>query len=125
MRKPKLKREKKQPKLEPWKQAKLLTLVEEWTRYEIAARLLPIETKLAVDYYRRMLEKEDEIRELLYGSSNLNQLAKVLGMDKSTHKDKLRKLRSASRTRTTHRTHVDRVDVDDDIEAILREAGVE
>lgn len=92
MRKARRKRKKK-PSYTPEQVARLIPLIEEWTRYEIAARLLPIQTNLCIDYYRRMLEKEDEIRFLLYGSSDLPVLAQLLGMDKSEDDVKIRSKR--------------------------------
>ncbi|KKL75924.1 hypothetical protein LCGC14_2050040 [marine sediment metagenome] len=150
MRKPKRKRHKKHiHTLEQVEQ--LLTLIKEWTRYEIAARLLPLETNLCIDYYRRMLEKENEIRFLLYGSSDLPTLAKLQGMNKTedevvtrpTRQDaafkpdeeraRRRSTREAElsprrRSRTARsRTGTSRTetgDVGSDIEAILIAAGV-
>lgn len=137
MRKPKRKRN--LVKLKPDKVDELVKLLEEWTRYEIAARLLPIHTNVCCDYYRRMLERENEIRTLLYGECDLIKLATVLGvgeaedkltMQESRHtafvpdtdrdyqrKHKRTKLHSPKRHKHTN-------DIDTDIEQILREAGV-
>lgn len=54
---------------------KLYKLLEEWTRAEILARHMPYNGTLEyADYFKISLEKEDEIRTLLYGSSSLVQL---------------------------------------------------
>lgn len=111
----------------------LITLIEEWTRYEIAARLLPLQTKLCIDYYRRMLEKENEIRELLYGESDLPKLARLLGMDKTerdvrvrragdTHVHRTRELKRNLPKRTRKRLSIE--PIEGNIADILREAGV-
>lgn len=135
MRKPKRKRNKK-PAYSSEQVARIIPLLEEWTRYEIAARLLPLQTNLCIDYYRRMLEKEDEIRYLLYGSSDLPTLAKLLGMDKSEDEVEIRPKRSDSpfvpdkkrlrkQVKQEGRSVKSEVGIiDDDIEAILLAAGV-
>lgn len=143
MRKPKLKRKKAHPKLAPWKQARLLTLIEEWTRYEIAARLLPLQTNICCDYYRGMLEKADEIRVLLYRESGLNELAHIVGIGRAEDKFEIRESRhqafgvdeereqdrqrrhSELRNPKTKRTKRQSLPLDISIEEILQEAGVE
>jgi len=48
-------------------------LVKQWTRAEIMARHGEYDSN---EYFQIMLDKENEIRELLYGSSNLVKLGK-------------------------------------------------
>jgi len=55
------------------KRTKLHKLLGQWTRAEILARLLPL-GESEIDYNAIMLEKENEIREYLYGSSDLVKL---------------------------------------------------
>jgi hypothetical protein len=53
----------------------LLRLIEQWTRAEIMARLGRFDNLEYADYFRIKLDKEDEIRQLLFGESELIQLA--------------------------------------------------
>jgi hypothetical protein len=50
----------------------LLSLLKEWTALEVAARLGPF--PLCGDYNSKRIRKEDEIRELLFGSSDMTEL---------------------------------------------------
>lgn len=60
----------------------LLKLIEQWTRAEIISRFGRFDNLEYADYYRIMLEKRDEIRELIFGNSELIVLAKRWGLVK-------------------------------------------
>lgn len=67
----------------------LLTLLEDWTRCEVIARLGTLEN--SVDCMRLQVKKKDEIRRLLYGTDDLVVLGLKWGLlkptDKKGHKD--------------------------------------
>ena len=65
-------------------------LIEQWTRAEVMARIAPINTSDATDYYMIKLKKEDAIRKLLYGMSGLVELGDYfkLPIGKKKHKKK-------------------------------------
>lgn len=60
----------------------LLKLVEHWTRAEIIARFGRFDNLKYADYYMVKLEKEDEIRKLIFGESELIKLAERFGLVK-------------------------------------------
>ena len=60
--------------MKPKKRKELYALIEQWTRCEIIARLSPIGWPDCGDYHFQMLEKQNQIRELMFGSSNLLEL---------------------------------------------------
>lgn len=57
---------------------RLEKLIEQQTRAEIMARLGPVQS--SVDYFQTCLQKMDEIREQLFGSSNLVTLGVQWGL---------------------------------------------
>lgn len=61
----------------------LLKLIEEWTRAEIMARFGRFDNLEFADYAMIKLEKEDEIRQLVFGESELVVLAERWGLIKS------------------------------------------
>lgn len=65
---------------------KLLALLEEHTRCEIASRLAPLAFDAWGDIYRKKWEVEDEIRELLYGTHDLVTLGERFGILKPNKK---------------------------------------
>ena len=65
---------------------KLWQLVEQWTRAEVMSRLGRFDNLEFADYYKIKLEKEDEIRELVLGTSNQVELAQRWGMIKEKRK---------------------------------------
>jgi len=65
---------------------KLLQLIEQWTRAEIMARLGRFDNLEYLDYFRIKLEKEDEIRRLCFGESELVVLADRWGLAKPRRK---------------------------------------
>ena len=67
---------------------KLLNLIEQQTRAEIISRLDRFDNLEFADYFRIKLEKEDEIRELVFGTSDLIVLAErwELAKDKQRRK---------------------------------------
>ena len=58
----------------------LITLLKQWTAAEIMARIGAPTTKRGVDFYEIMLDKEDEIRKLIFGNSDLVNLGHEWGM---------------------------------------------
>jgi len=73
---------------------KLLKLIEQWTRAEIMSRLGRFDNLEYANYYRTMLDKRDEIRELVFGESQLITLAERWGLVKSKcRKKKMKKLK--------------------------------
>ena len=70
-------------KAETHKQLKeLKKLVEQWTRADVMSRIGRFDNLEFLDYARIKLEKEDEIRELLFGTSELVELAERWNMIK-------------------------------------------
>ena len=71
-------------KVEALQQRKeLLRLVEQWTRAEIMARLGRFDNLEYLDYAQIQLDMKDKIRELIFGSSSLVELAERWGLLKS------------------------------------------
>lgn len=58
----------------------LITLIKQWTAAEIMARLGANTIGRGVDFYQIMLDKEDEIRELVFDDSDLLNLGRDWGM---------------------------------------------
>jgi len=52
----------------------LILLIEQWTRAEIVARLVPFDNKNYTDYFQIKLNKENEIRKLLFDTDDLVKL---------------------------------------------------
>lgn len=61
----------------------LLKLIEQWTRAEIMARFGRFDSLEFGDYARVEIEKRDEIRQLVFGESELIVLAEKWGLVKS------------------------------------------
>jgi len=57
---------------------KLLMLLEQWTRADVMSRLGSLLSD--VDYAQVKVEKEDEIKKLLFGTCSLPELATRWGM---------------------------------------------
>jgi len=70
------------------KRKRLLRLLKHWTRAEIIARHGRFDNLGFADYHHIMIDKENEIREMLYGSSNLHQLGIKWGILKEVSKKK-------------------------------------
>ena len=66
----------------------LLSLLEQWTRAESMARHGPLHNVKDMDYAWIKIEKEDEIRRLLYGMDDLVVLGVEWGMLKGVEKKK-------------------------------------
>lgn len=66
----------------------LYTLIEQWTRCEIVARLSPIGWPDCGDYHFQMIDKQNKIRELMFGSSNLVELGERWGILQKINKKK-------------------------------------
>ena len=49
-------------------------LIKEWTRAEIMARIAARLPRDYADYFKAKLEKEDELRKFIFGTSNLLEL---------------------------------------------------
>ena len=61
----------------------LLNLIDQWTAAEIMARLGQISTVEWADFFKLVLKKKDEMRQLIYGESDLVKLGKLFGILKS------------------------------------------
>jgi hypothetical protein len=59
---------------------RLYKLIEEWTRAEVMARIGPIGWPDCGDYHFEATKREDQIRELIYGTSNLVELGLKFGI---------------------------------------------
>ena len=78
-------------KLEKSERKKLYKLLEEWTRSEIMARLGPFNNLEYAEYHMIMVEKENEIRKLLYGTDNLVTLGLEWKILKKRSKERVTK----------------------------------
>ena len=58
------------------KTKRLKKLLRQWTRAEIMSRLSTFPNGYASDFFSKKIEIEDEIREFLYGTSDLVALGK-------------------------------------------------
>jgi len=56
--------------------AKLVIMLERWTRCEILARLGGIANLECVDYFTKKIDYENKIRKALFGSDNIVELGK-------------------------------------------------
>lgn len=70
---------------------KLYHLIEQWTRCEIMARHAPLEWPEWGDYSADMVQKENEIRELMFGTGNLVLLGQRWGLPGCADKKKKKK----------------------------------
>lgn len=69
------------PKTITKKEAKrLVKLVERWTRCEVMARMGRFDNLEFADYAAKSVEYQDKIREMVFGSSNIAELAGRWGM---------------------------------------------
>ena len=59
---------------------RLVQLLEQWTRAEIMARMAPLPWPEWGDYFATALKKVEEIRDLLFGTSQLVDLARLWHM---------------------------------------------
>jgi hypothetical protein len=59
---------------------KLYKLIEQWARCECIARFSPFGWPDCGDYFNEKLQKEDEIRELMFGTGDLLLLGKRWGI---------------------------------------------
>jgi hypothetical protein len=82
---------------------KLRALLTKWTQYEILARLAPLGFPDYADYHMRMLDVRDDIRKLMFKSSDLVYLGTAWGIlaDEPTKKQKKKKRPTSSPKRKT------------------------
>jgi len=74
-------------KLEALQQRKeLLKLIEQWTRAEIISRFGRFDNLEYADYYKIMLDKKDDIRQLVFGTSDILVLGDRWGLIKPKQK---------------------------------------
>jgi len=66
-------------------------LLKQWTRAEIMARHGRFDNLEFADYFLIKVEKEDEIRKILYGTSNLAELGEEWGLLKKGKKKRRKK----------------------------------
>ena len=77
------------------KQAKeLVQLLNQWTRAEIMSRLGRFDNLQFADYFAIKIEKENEIRKMLFGTSDMVLLAEKLGLRKQNEQSKKTKKRT-------------------------------
>ena len=76
----------------------LIRLITEWTRAEIMSRFGRFDNLEYADYFRIKIEKEDEIRQMLFGSSELIVLGKQWGLVKDKPTRRKRKTRGKKKT---------------------------
>jgi len=79
-------------KLEALQQRKeLLKLIEQWTRAEIIARLGRFDNLEYLDYAQIQLDKKDEIRQLVFETSDILVLGDRWGLIKPKRRKKKRR----------------------------------
>ena len=83
-----IKVKKKKKKIKKGIRDKIYTLLEQYTRAEIMARLVPLGSADTGRYYRSGVEIMDEIRYLMFGTDDLVALGIDWGLLKSRHKKK-------------------------------------
>jgi len=71
----------------------LLRLIKEWTYAEIMARVGRFDNLEYADYFRIKLEKEDELRKFIFGTSNLVELGTRWGLIREKHNRRKKKRR--------------------------------
>lgn len=67
---------------------KLLKLIEEQTRADVIARLVPFDNLGYGDYAMTSIKKIDEIRKFIYGTDNLVRLADIFNISLKRKKQK-------------------------------------
>ncbi len=67
---------------------KILKLIEEWTRADVMARIGPSAGLEFADWYTIKLEKADELRELIFGTSCIVELGKLFDIIKTKKRRK-------------------------------------
>lgn len=67
---------------------KIIQLYEEYTRATIAARIGPLGFPACGDFFQLAQQKEDELQEYLFGSSNLVRLGEMWGIVKQEKRKK-------------------------------------
>ena len=70
---------------------KVYELLEQWTRADVMSRMGRFDNLEFADYAMIKIEKENEIRELLYGTSNIAELYDKFGLGKRRKKKKKKK----------------------------------
>ncbi len=71
---------------------KIIELYEEYTRATVAARIGPLGFPACGDFFLLAQQKEDELQEFMFGTSDLVQLGEMWGITKE-HKKKRKKKR--------------------------------
>ena len=70
---------------------KIIKLYEEYTRATIAARIGPLGFPACGDFFLLAQQKEDELQEYLFGTSDLVQLGEMWGIVKEPKKKRKKK----------------------------------
>ena len=72
---------------------KLLKLLEQEARAEIMARVAPFDNLEYTDYFMLRIEKTDEVRKFVFGTSNLVELAYKFGisLERKKRRKKIRR----------------------------------
>ena len=66
----------------------IVELIKQITRAEILSRVVPLDINNACAYYAIKLQKEDELKEYLFGTSSLTKLGRRWGLLKRKKKKK-------------------------------------
>ena len=72
---------------------KIIKLYEEYTRAIVASRIGPLGFPACGDFFLLAQQKEDELQEYLFGTSDLVQLGKIWGIIKEPKRKKKKKKR--------------------------------
>ncbi len=70
---------------------KIIELYEEYTRATVAARIGPLGFPACGDFFLLAQQKEDELQEFLFGTSDLVQLGEMWGIIKERKKKRKKK----------------------------------
>ena len=94
--------------MKPKDRIKLYKLIEQWTRCEIMSRLASLPYPEYGNYYFKMIELENEIRKLRFGTDNLAALGErwgILPSDKNRKKKNEKKKKEKSKNRQSHKNN--------------------
>ena len=73
----------------------IIELIEQEARAEVMARVAPFDNLEFADYAMMQIEKKDELRKYVFGTSCLIKLADIFGisLERKKHKKKKKKIR--------------------------------
>ena len=82
-------------------------LIERINRAEICARLLPLSSQAAGDYFQLKLDLDDELRRFLYGTDDLMELGLQWGILESRKKKKKKKKKRKKKRKSQTQGYID------------------